>query len=387
MNTKPGMKHYLIRGTLLLTLMGALTRTAGFFYKIFLSRTIGASEIGLYQIAMPVFSFCTALCGGGVQTTISRFVAEYRAKEENRSAKKILVAGLLLSVSLSFLCAVSLYLSAPLVAQRFLLEKNAAPLLKIMAFSLPFCMIHGCICGYFMGEKQVVPPALSQLVEQMLRITFVILVYVLLTRQGQQPDARIMAFGQLAGEAAAAIYCAICMYAFSGKKTMQTILCRSRIQSSQKSILHFARQLLPVSFPLGLNRMLMCVLQAIEAALLPQMLQRSGLASVEALSVYGPFTGMALPVIYFPTAVTSAFGMLLLPTVSEANALHRRKRLGDTVTASFMGSLLLGSFFLGAFLLAGEALGNMVFHSRLAGIYIRYLAFCCPLIYINTTMI
>ena len=59
---------YLIKGTFWLTAAGLITRTAGFFYKIFLSRIIGAEEIGLFQLCMPLYTFCLAAASGGIQT-------------------------------------------------------------------------------------------------------------------------------------------------------------------------------------------------------------------------------------------------------------------------------------------------------------------------------
>ena len=72
---------YLIRGTFWLTAAGLITRTAGFFYKIFLSRIIGAEEIGLFQLCMPLYTFCLAAASGGIQTALSRFIAETEAKK------------------------------------------------------------------------------------------------------------------------------------------------------------------------------------------------------------------------------------------------------------------------------------------------------------------
>ncbi len=401
-------KHYLIKGTLLLTVMGLLARFAGFFYKIFLSRTIGAAQIGLYQLAIPVYSFCTALCGGGVQSALSKFVAEYRAREDLKGARKILIAGLFLSVSSSLLIFAVLYFCAPLVARMFLHEDSCTILLKLMAFSLPFQMVSSCICGYFMGIKRIVPPALAQILEQLARIATVLFLYTLSMKNGTEPGAALMVFGQIAGESVSAAYCAGCI-CFSARKNF----CKKRFPqkgSSQKeshrsfpvlkrfrhtticllharhSLMYSARRILTVSAPLGLNRMLLCVLQAIEAALLPMMLRRAGMTSIESLSVYGTLTGMALPMILFPTAVTSALGMLLLPAVSEAQALHKDTQLAGTVNATFLGSLLVGSFCLGAFLLFGESFGNIVFHNSLAGIYIRRLAFICPFFYISGTL-
>ena len=68
-------KHTLITGTLLLTMTGFLTRFLGFFYRIFLSRTIGAEGLGIYNMVHPIFGICFALCAGSIQTAVSRFVA------------------------------------------------------------------------------------------------------------------------------------------------------------------------------------------------------------------------------------------------------------------------------------------------------------------------
>ena len=49
-------KHFLLKGTFILTVVGILTRVMGFFYRIFLSRSFPAEEIGLYQLIFPVYT-------------------------------------------------------------------------------------------------------------------------------------------------------------------------------------------------------------------------------------------------------------------------------------------------------------------------------------------
>lgn len=52
--------HPLITGTLLLTAVGFFCRILGFFYRIFLSRTIGAEGLGLYQMIFPIHGIAVA---------------------------------------------------------------------------------------------------------------------------------------------------------------------------------------------------------------------------------------------------------------------------------------------------------------------------------------
>ena len=115
-NMKKYASHPVLLGTALLTITGLASRVIGFFYRIFLSHTIGAQGMGIYQLIFPVFALGIAFCGAGVQTAISKYTAE--AAGAGRNPQTCLYAGLLLSVSLSFLCSMLIYAGSDLVAAR-----------------------------------------------------------------------------------------------------------------------------------------------------------------------------------------------------------------------------------------------------------------------------
>lgn len=130
-------KNPLIAGTLLLTAAGFLSRILGFFYRIFLSRAVGAEGLGIYQMVFPVHSVAFALCCGAIQTSISRLVAR-----DAGSGKASLRTGLIISLSLSGLLAGLIWQFAPFIARFVLLEPACEPLLPVMALSIPFSSIH-----------------------------------------------------------------------------------------------------------------------------------------------------------------------------------------------------------------------------------------------------
>ena len=92
------------------------------------------------------------------------------------------------------------------------------------------------------------------------------------------------------------------------------------------SCIHLSR-LFRHAFPLTASRVLLNILQSIEAVSIPVFLQYSGMSSSLSLQVYGVLTGMALPCILFPSAITNAVSSMLLPTVAEIQEMKEKRRL------------------------------------------------------------
>ena len=166
MNHRSLHSHPLVIGTLLLTVTGLLSRIIGFFFRIFLSQSIGAEAMGIYQLTFPIHVLTISLTSSAIQTAISRFVAQAAISggqagvsggQAGRQAGTLagrriscngrcyLAGGLFLSLSLSVFCTVFLYRYSDWIAIRFLEEARCAPLLRVLAFTVPFGAIHGWI--------------------------------------------------------------------------------------------------------------------------------------------------------------------------------------------------------------------------------------------------
>ena len=91
-------KYLLIKGTLILTLSGFITKIIGFIYRIFLSQTIGAQGMGIYQLIFPIQTLCYALTVGGIQTAISRLVAAKAAVKDEQGARDLFLVSACLSL-------------------------------------------------------------------------------------------------------------------------------------------------------------------------------------------------------------------------------------------------------------------------------------------------
>lgn len=370
----------LITGTIILTLTGFASRIIGFFYRVFLSHTFGEEGMGIYQLIAPAMALSFSFSAAGIQTAISKYVASETTTHDYKSSARILLVGFLISLGLSCLNAYFLYEYSESIATHILLESRCAPLLRIIAISIPFGSVHSCVNGYFYGIKETKIPAITQLVEQFVRVAFVYVVYGISVRSGHGITIAFAVLGILVGEVAAMLISLAAIY--------HRFYSRQNALSFIKKInpLQTAKLLLVLSIPLTANRITINLLQSIEAIYIPNRLQAFGLSTSQALSTYGVLTGMALPLILFPSALTNSISVLLLPVVSEADATGNRAKIQTAIKKSISYCFYFGLVCTTGFLFFGQWAGKFLFNSEMAGKFIVTLSFICPFLYITSTL-
>lgn len=367
-----------------MTAAGVLSRVIGFFYRIFLSRTIGAEALGIYQLIGPVFSLCFALTASSIQTSISKFVGDAigGCKDSlcgKKKARAYLILGLVLSCGLSILTGVFMYLNADWIAVRFLGEARCAPLLVLLTYSLLPCCIHACINGYYYGRKNAFVPSLCQLIEQIARVGSVWIIFQITTEKGIPLTAFHAVCGLVIGECFGLL---VSMSALLREKRLP----RGSYTSDSICNSTMTHAFLAMVIPLTINRLSVAFSTSLENLLIPQKLQLYGYTQTDALSIYGILSGMTLSIILFPCVLTNSLSVLLLPAISEARGRSNENQIRRTTQKAIRLGLLLGFAFTILFLLTGDMIGNKLFHNALAGHFICRLAWLCPLMYITSLL-
>lgn len=380
--------HPLVTGTVILTVTGLVSRFIGFFYRIFLSNVFGAEGMGLYQLISPVLALSFSLTVSGIQTAISKYVANETSTRDYKNSFRTLWTGFLLAMALSAACAFGIYVYAEPIAANLLLEARTAPLLRIIALSIPMASVHSCINGYFYGIRKTAIPAFSQLAEQVCRVGSVYLIYFVCQRHGLTPTISFAVVGLVIGESASMIVSVVAILARAHQ--VFPAYTHMAVQKPTAGLISIYQritgQLLQLAVPLSANRLVLNLLQSVEAIYIPNRLMAYGLNNADALSVYGVLTGMSLPLILFPSAITGSVSVLLLPIVSEADANGNQTAVRRAIYTSIRLCLLLGFLCTGLFLLFGRLAGRLLFHSELAGSFILTLSFICPFMYIASTL-
>lgn len=367
-----------------MTAAGVLSRIIGFFYRIFLSRTIGAEALGIYQLIGPVFSLCFALTASSIQTSISKFVGDaIGGCEESlcgeKKARAYLVLGLVLSCGLSVLTGIFMYFNADWIAVRFLGEARCAPLLVLLTYSLLPCCIHACINGYYYGKKNAFVPSLCQLIEQIARVGSVWIIFQITTEKGIPLTAFHAVCGLVIGECFGLL---VSTSALLREKRLP----RGSYTADSVCNNTMTHAFLAMVIPLTINRLAIAFSTSLENLLIPQKLQLYGYSQADALSVYGILSGMTLSIILFPCVLTNSLSVLLLPAISEAKGRANENQIRRTTQKAIRLGLLLGFAFTILFLFTGDMIGNKLFHNALAGRFICRLAWLCPLMYVSSLL-
>lgn len=412
---KKSNRHPLIVGTLILTATGFLSRIIGFFYRIYLARLFGEEGMGIYQLLNPVLSLAFSLTAAGYQTAISKLVAERTAlmlsaltgpqtgkapKEpfKNRNsggALQPLFAGLSISLPLSLLCNGVIYVFADPIADSLLGEPRTAMMLRILSFSIPLSAVHSCINGYFYGIKKAGIPAGAQLLEQIARVGCVYIVSSHILSLGRKPSISVAVLGLTVGEFFSMLMTIAAVCPRHGKALPRKAAAPSAAlplppqglspfrKGSGESL---ARKLLAMALPLTANRIVLNLLLSVESVSIPARLRMYGYDNATALSVYGVLTGMAMPLIFFPNALTNSVSVMLLPIISESYALGDLGKVRSAALRTVKYCGMLGAACMLVFLFLGQWMGNFLFDSALAGHFITTLGFICPFLYLDTTL-
>lgn len=372
-------KNAIIKGTFILTAAGFLSRFIGFFYRIFLSHTFGEEGVGLYQLIFPVFALGFSLTTAGIEIAISRIVAQKHSLKKQAEAYQTLYSGLIMSFFLSFFTMFFLQKYAFLIAKNFLRDTRCTSLLIEISYIFPFASIHSCICGYYLGLKSTRVVAISQLTEQIARVAFVYGICLLQVKNHTPLSISLAVLGLVCGEIISSLYC---IFYFTHKKPNSRIL-------PAKTVVSFSScfEVFRLSAPLTANRILLNLLQSIEAVSIPACLILHGLTNANALATYGVLTGMALPCILFPSAITNSVSTMLLPTIAEIQTQNDKTRLIFLIKKVTLYIFTLGFLCTLGFLFFGNFIGSILFHSTLAGKFILTLSWICPFLYTNNTLI
>lgn len=368
----PVNKRRFYLNTAVMTGCSLLLRLMGIVFRIFVSNRVGAEGMGLYQLVLSVHILGSTFATSGLVTAITCLAGERLARQDNKGVQKLLGTGSLLSLVVGGLSALVLFSGAPVISQ-WLGDSRAGDAVAMSGLGLPFIGVSSCLQGYFLARRKAGPPCVAQLAEQVIRIGCISIMLSTLWDGSLGSACVIIVLGDALAEA---INCLVLVLAY--RRDHPKCICGT---SPPQATLN---PLLKITLPLAGSRYISTGLRTIENTIVPARLALCTGSKALALAGFGAVKAMALPLIFFPSALLMTLTGLLIPELSDAHALGQGKQVARLVEQALHITLPGAIFVGGLFTILGKDLGIWLYHDPLVGLLLQVLGPLTPVMYLDS---
>ncbi|MGM7683007.1 stage V sporulation protein B [Cytobacillus sp. Hm23] len=361
-------KQTFLKGTLILVIAGLITRILGFINRVVIARMIGEEGVGLYMMAVPTLILTINLTQLGLPVAISKLVAEAEAVGDRRKIKKILVISLSITLITSVIFTSGMIGFAPLLSNTLLTDSRTLyPLLAISPI-VPIVALSSVMRGYFQGKQNMKPPAISQVIEQIVRITLVAVFTKAFLPYGIEFAAAGAMISVVIGEFASLIYM-ITMF-----KLNKRIRVRRHFFKSMKGGKETFNGLMRIALPTTGSRLIGSISWFFEPIVVAQSLAIAGLSISLATRQYGELTGYALPLMFLPSFITHSLQVALVPAISEAAANNKMQIVEYRLQQALRLSFVTGGLAVVVLYIFATPLMEIMYGTSNAAIYVKLMA-------------
>lgn len=364
------MKERFIKSTIILIIGGGITKILGMVIRICMTRLAGLEGISLYMLVNPTFSLFMTMSQFSLPNSVAKVVAE-----EKYNNKKLVLGAIPLTLVLNVMLIIIIILAAPLITTYLLKDPRCYLPILAIALVLPFDAISSVIRGYFFGKQKMFPHVLSNILEQIVRLTLILWITPSLMKTSVTNAVTWFIMVNVFSESLSITI----LYFFLPKK----IKIEKEDFIPQKEEV---KDLLQISIPTTTGRLISSLSYFLEPIILTLCLTKAGYKSEFITTEYGVITGYALPMLALPNFFTGAISSALLPVLTKEYARKNKKELKKKLQLGIFFSLLIGIPVTVLLVSVPSLFLKLIYHTSHGANYLRILAPIFLLSYIEAPL-
>ncbi|WP_409290933.1 oligosaccharide flippase family protein [Peribacillus sp. SCS-37] len=322
------------RGAAILTAAAILVKVLSAFYRIPYQNLAGDIGFYIYQQVYPLYGIALILSTYGFPVIISKLMAEKQGN--SKEAGEVLYVSFLIltAVGLAFFSAV--YFGAGRLAAA-MGDKQLAPLLKISAFPFLFMPFISAARGMFQAGNDMIPTAVSQVFEQAVRVSFIIIFTMVLLRGGG--SIYKTGGGAVLGSVLGAAGSTLTLLTFLWIRKFQ-IPIRARLTPGM--LKKTAGMLFIQGTAFCLSSLLLTLTQLADSFNLYSLLVDAGMAPADAKGLKGVFD-RGQPLLQLGSIAATSLSMAVVPLISSSRAQDDMNYLKEKIRLSLKITITLGA--------------------------------------------
>ncbi len=356
-----------LKGTFILTVSSFVVKVIGSLNWIFVSRILGGSGIGLYQMAFTIYFFFMTISQAGVPVAISIITAERVALKDIFGAKRVFKISMMLMLFTGIIFSVLTYFSAQwLIDWQFIRDQRAYLSVVALAPTVFFVTFLAASRGYLQGWQRMTPTAVSQIVEQIFRVITMIVLADLLLPWGLDYAAAGASLGALAG-AVTGLIVLVYFHIKLNRDIEKTYGVDLKPATPNEPTLAIIKRIFKLALPVSAASIMLPVVANLDLMIVPQRLEVAGYSVHQATELFGYLTGMAIPLVNLATILTASLAVSIVPAISEARALKDTARIfRQTAAAVRISNFVCFPAFVVVFFLA-TPIATLIYNAPGAG--------------------
>lgn len=323
--TKPN-QHTFFSGVLVLTVANLVTKVIGLIFKIPLTNMLGDEGMGYFNTAYQIYTWLYMISTAGLPVALSLMISERNAQNRFTEARKIFRMTLIFFGAIGLLGTLLMFFACKGIAGFISADLSYLCILSV-APALFFVCVSSTVRGYFQGHRNMIPTAVSEVIEAIGKMSIGIALGYYALKQGfpMHKVAAYAIFGVSAGVIAGAIFLGISAF-FSGafkNGTVSTGINDTKVESTKTLFI----SLIKIAFPIMLSSSLLSMSSMLDTLIVIRRLGETGLSSSAAIALYGNYTAYCVTLFNLPPVLIYPIVNTLIPSIAEARAKQNAKRV------------------------------------------------------------
>ncbi|XQY91978.1 putative polysaccharide biosynthesis protein [Metabacillus sp. HB246100] len=337
MNVPKNNLYLAMQGAMILTLAGLVTKILSAAYRVPYQNIVGDIGFYIYQQVYPFYGMSVILATSGFPVIISKVIVDLGHNTSKATQTKILTVSFWFLAGLGFFMFLPLFLFALQIAQ-FMGDVHLAPLIKVTSFSFLLIPFLSTYRGVFQAQQDMKPTAISQVIEQGVRVSFILVSSFLMIKAGfTLYETGVGAFfSSILGSVAALLF----FFFYSNKKHEQVR--HSPQDKVRLKTLLIIRKICKYSFTIGICSLLLILIQLIDSLHLYALLTDMGIDEETAKRTKGIYD-RGQPLIQLGTVVATSFALSIVPVLSTAKADNHTDFITKKIHLSIKLCLVIAS--------------------------------------------
>lgn len=319
------MENKFIRGTFFLTAATFISKILGFIYIIPFTSLVGTHGYALYKYAYGPYTILLSISTIGLPLAVSKFVSKYNELGNYKVGLTLLKYGMLLMTISGIISFAILYSLAPALA-RILSDPDSLTgnsvedieyVIRLVSFALLIIPPMSIFRGYFQGSQSMGPSALSTVLEQVIRIVFILAgayLAIHILNQSIRDAVGIATFAAFIGGVAGF---AVLMIIFLIRRKLIKKQMKENSSNENIRVMSMFKELISYAIPFVVTGLTIPIYQNIDTFTINKLFRLVGYSLIEAETV-NSVIGLAQILIMVPVSLATAFGMSLIPGITSS---------------------------------------------------------------------